>query len=182
MRLPTTEKRSSDLRDHLRMSFERKTTGSMNSGKPIARIASVGSMWFCQAVQTMKPSETAISNGACAISCKTVRIARCARHQLPDVNPTVELHGLRVYAPEKFAPDVAHGLHPRPGEAIVIEEHQPETHQGDERHQHDNRKQKRESQRLVITLHLDAELRRPLPRLAIFLQQALRLLVSCGRT
>ena len=44
MRLPTTEKRSNALRDHLRMRFERKTTGIMKSGNPIAKIHKVGSM------------------------------------------------------------------------------------------------------------------------------------------
>ena len=64
IRLPTRENRSRALRDHLRITFERQMTGSMKSGKPTTRTTSVESIPFAAAVQTMNPTEMAISNGA----------------------------------------------------------------------------------------------------------------------
>ena len=71
MREPTTEYRSSARFAHLRMRLESSTTGHMKSGNPITSSTSVGSMLFWMAVQMMNPTETMISNGASATSCRT---------------------------------------------------------------------------------------------------------------
>ena len=72
-------------------------------------------------------------------------IGRAAGHQLPHVNPSVKLHRLRVHAPQKLAPDVPHRLHPRPREAVVVQENKPQAHKRHERQEDDDREEQRES-------------------------------------
>ena len=74
MRLPTTDSLSSARLDHLRILFDSITTGTMNIGKPITIIPSVGIMRFAHAEYTMKPTDTAISKGAWASSWSTIWI------------------------------------------------------------------------------------------------------------